>query len=142
MFVNSEEKDAFQQLLEDWAEDGMKEIFLELKRHLEGKEAIRLSFKARPGVSYSLRAGVEAGRDYDRPLFAMVDVVDDDPDSRWLSVCFYGDMITDPEEQGDLIPGGLLGEDGYCFDMTEAEEALLGYLRERLEEAHRSALQS
>jgi hypothetical protein len=38
----------------------------------------------------------------------MVDVIDDDPEVRWLSVCFYGEMITDPDEAGELIPEGLL----------------------------------
>ena len=44
-------------------------------------------------------------------LFAIIDVIDDDPQARWLSVCFYGDMITDPEGRGEVIPGGLAGAD-------------------------------
>lgn len=140
MFKDAQEREAFQKWVDDWVEDPMKVAFLKLKQHLDVKESTELVFKARPGVSYSLRAVPVAETGYDKPLFAMVDVVDDDPANRWLSVCFYGEMITDPDEQGDLIPGGLLGEDGYCFDMTEADEALLDYLRERLTEAHRSAL--
>jgi hypothetical protein len=65
----------------------------------------------------------------------MLDVIDDDPDERWLSICFYGDMITDPEEKGDLIPEGLLGEDGYCFDLDAWNEDDLTYLEKRLAEA-------
>ena len=66
-------------------------------------------------------------------------LVDDDPNDRWLSVCFFGDMITDPEEKGDLIPGGLLGEDGYCFDITEPDDKLAAYVEARIEEAYHSA---
>jgi hypothetical protein len=68
-----------------------------------------------------------------------MDVIDDDPDSRWLSVCFYPDMITDPEERGNIIPLGLLGEDGYCFDYDEWNEEFLRYLETRLDEAHENA---
>ena len=69
----------------------------------------------------------------------MVDVIDDDPEDRWLSVCFYGEMVTDPQEAGDLVPEGLLGEDGYCFDMYEYDEQEVAYLKERLTEAHSNA---
>ncbi|MFZ5563507.1 MAG: hypothetical protein ACOZBW_05595, partial [Thermodesulfobacteriota bacterium] len=72
-------------------------------------------------------------------LFAVVDVIDDDPGNRWLSVCFYGETITDPDERGGLIPGGLLGEDGYCFDMDEADDALTTYLQKRMDEAYSAA---
>jgi hypothetical protein len=44
-------------------------------------------------------------------------------------------MITDPEEKGDLIPEGLLGEDGYCFDLDAWNEDDLTYLEKRLAEA-------
>ena len=54
---------------------------------------------------------------------------------QWFSVCFYGDMITDPEERGEVIPGGLAGSDGYCFDIYEADDASVSYLKARLEEA-------
>ena len=66
----------------------------------------------------------------------MVDVIDDDPESRWLSVCFYGDDITDPDELGDLVPQGLLGEDGYCFDVTEHDARIIAYLGDRIGEAY------
>ena len=71
----------------------------------------------------------------------MADVIDDDPKERWLSVCFYGDMVTDPEERGDLIPEGLLGDDGYCFDLDEYDEEGLNYILARLTEAHAKAAQ-
>jgi hypothetical protein len=69
----------------------------------------------------------------------MVDVIDDDPAERWLSVCFYGDMITDPEERGEVIPGGLAGSDGYCFDMYDDDEKLAHYLVERMKEGYTAA---
>jgi hypothetical protein len=68
-----------------------------------------------------------------------MDVIDDDPENRWLSVCFYPDMITDPEEKGVLIPLGLLGEDGYCFDLEEWDADYLQYLETRLNEAREKA---
>jgi hypothetical protein len=94
---------------------------------------VSFAFKGRAGVSYSLRAKHEnqKGRD----LFVMVDVIDDDPEARWLSVCFYGDLITDPDEKGDLVPGGLAGDDGYCFNLDEWDENEIAYLEERLGEA-------
>ena len=48
-------------------------------------------------------------------------------------------MISDPEERGELIPGGLAGSDGYCFDMFEDDKVLAAYLAERLDEAGRAA---
>ena len=66
----------------------------------------------------------------------MVDVIDDDPDNRWLSVCFYEEAITDPDERGDMVPGGLFGQDGYCFDIYEYEESDLAYLVQRIDEAY------
>jgi ADP-ribose pyrophosphatase YjhB (NUDIX family) len=100
-------------------------------------DGVRFDWKARPGVTYSLRAAHAAQKN--RSLFAMVDVIDDDPENRWLSVCFYGEMITDPEERGDEVPGGLLGEDASCFDVDAWDEELLAYVEARLAEAHASA---
>ena len=90
-------------------------------------------------MSYSLR--VKHMLQQSRELFVIMDVIDDDPESRWLSVCFYPDMITDPEERGNIIPLGLLGEDGYCFDYDEWDEEFLRYLETRLDEAHKGASQ-
>jgi hypothetical protein len=69
-----------------------------------------------------------------RKLFVMVDVIEDQP--RWLSVCFYGEMIQDPEEKGDYVPEGLLGEDAVCFDIEAFDIADLNYVQSRLDEAH------
>jgi len=74
-----------------------------------------------------------------RDKFAIIDIIDDDPSERWLSVCFYEDMITDPQEKGELIPGGLSGSDGYCFDMYENDEETAKYILDRLHEAGRTA---
>jgi hypothetical protein len=48
-------------------------------------------------------------------------------------------MITDPDDKGVLIPLGLLGEDGYCFDLEEWDEEYLHYLKTRLDEAYKKA---
>ena len=45
-------------------------------------------------------------------------------------------MIKDPEEEGDLVPEGLLGEDGYCFDLIENDESMISYIGQRIDEAH------
>jgi hypothetical protein len=67
----------------------------------------------------------------------MVDVIEDQP--RWLSVCFFGDMVQDPEEKGAVVPGGLLGEDALCFDLEVCVEDALSYVMARIEEAWRTA---
>jgi hypothetical protein len=125
--------------LEEWegSSQQTKESFVRLKKHLAGKEDLTFGFKARPGVSYSLRA--KHMLQQTRELFVIMDVIDDDPDNRWLSVCFYPDMISDPEERGNIIPLGLLGEDGYCFDFEGWDEEYIQYLEKRLDEAHRRA---
>ncbi|MCG8619916.1 MAG: hypothetical protein MI802_27165 [Desulfobacterales bacterium] len=125
--------------VEEWKETESKtrQAFVELLTHLESLADTTLEFNARPGVSFSLRPR-HAAQDK-RPLFAMVDVIDDDPEDRWLSVCFYGEMVEDPDEAGDLVPEGLLGEDGYCFDLYEYDGDEVAYLKERLSQAHGNA---
>ncbi|SHO46288.1 hypothetical protein [Desulfopila aestuarii] len=121
--------------IEQWqaGDSAMKGCFQALYRTVCALSGTSLSFVARPGVSYSLRPRHD--NQTSRELFAMIDVIDDEPEARWLSVCFYGDMITDPEERGEVIPGGLAGSDGYCFDIYEADDASVSYLKARLEEA-------
>jgi hypothetical protein len=125
--------------LETWKgkSQQIRDSFVRLKDHLAAKDSLLYTFKARPGVSYSLRA--KHVLQQTRELLVIMDVIDDDPDSRWLSVCFYPDMITDPEERGNIIPLGLLGEDGYCFDYDEWDEEFLRYLETRLDEAQEKA---
>lgn len=122
--------------IDEWTDDasGIKPVFISLYKALMGKDQARIEFHERPGITYSLR-GIHNDRG-DRPLFVMIDVIDDDPASRWLSVCFYGDTIEDPEELGDLIPEGLLGADGHCFDISEADDRLLAYVGQRIQEAY------
>jgi hypothetical protein len=131
--TNSELND----FIEDWKETPEKnrETFLHFRDYLAKKEGVTLEFISRPGITYSLRAVHTAQKN--RGLFVMVDVIEDDP--RWLSICFYGEMINDPEEKGDFVPEGLLGEDAVCFDMQERDEALIGYIDIRLDEAWRNA---
>jgi len=129
-------------LLKKWIDDGenIKPAFIKLQERLSEKERAIFYFKSRPGISYSFRGNVPASSDKEERLFVMVDIVDDDPENRWLSVCFYGDMITDPDEEGDLVPQGLLGEDGYCFDLYEYDEAAISYLEDRIDEAYKNSL--
>ena len=111
--------------------EGNKAAFIALREHLASLAGVQLQFIARPGITYSLRAKHPAQQQ--RELFVMVDVIEDSP--RWLSVCFYQDMVTDPEEAGDFVPGGLLGEDAICFDMERADEKRLAYVVKRIDEA-------
>lgn len=122
-------------LLDTWDDTAqhIKKTFIELKDHLDKLENVSYAFKGRAGVSYSLRA--RHNNQKDRDLFVMLDVIDDDPEARWLSICFYEDLLTDPEEKGDLIPEGLGGDDGYCFDIDEWNEEEVRYLKDRLDEA-------
>ncbi len=127
------------ELLDSWQDNDnqIKKVFERLKEHLKAMPGTSLKAKSRPGVSYSLR-GVHENQS-NKELFAMVDIIDDDPADRWLSVCFYGEMITDPDERGDHVPEGLMGEDATCFDIDQCDEALIRYVEQRLSEAHAAA---
>lgn len=96
--------------LETWTTDpnNAKDAFVRFKDFLLTTPDVRFDFKARPGVSYSLRAA--NAKNDERPLFVLVDVVDDEPEARWLSVCFYADMVNDPNELGDFVPVRAHGE--------------------------------
>ena len=128
--------ETIQNFIDSWNQDEPRNklVFQTLYQQLSAMEKAKIEFIERPGISYSLR-GMRPDRE-DRPLFVMVDVIDDDPKARWLSVCFYGDMIQDPEEVGDLIPEGLLGSDGYCFDISESDDQLVAYVSQRIQEAY------
>ncbi|MEE4357167.1 MAG: hypothetical protein V2I97_11920 [Desulfococcaceae bacterium] len=123
--------------IENWTdtEEQNKKIFVRLKDYLAAKKGVNLDFIPREGVTYSLRAVHENQKD--KSLFVMVDVIEDDP--RWLSVCFYGEMVNDPDEVGDFVPEGLLGEDAMCFDLEEYEEESIKYVEARLDEAYENA---
>ena len=130
--------EAIQTFINGWTTDQLhiKPVFRTLLQCLSTMERATIEFHERPGISYSLR-GMRPER-RERPLFVMVDVIDDTPAERWLSVCFYEDTITDPNVLGDLIPEGLLGADGYCFDISESDDSLVAYVSQRMEEAYAS----
>jgi hypothetical protein len=67
----------------------------------------------------------------------MIDVIEDQP--RWLSICFFSDMVHDPEEKGAFVPGGLLGEDALCFDLETYSEEEIRYVEARIGEAYCAA---
>lgn len=123
----------FEAFVSTWDSCEAKDAFLVFRQALEAVDGVTLDFKARPGITYSLRGAhpAQQGRD----LFALIDVIDDDPEQRWLSVCFYDDLVTDEQEQGDWVPGGLMGEDARCFNVDEADEDLVAYVVERIREA-------
>ncbi len=126
--------------LSNWTEDpgNTKTAFLKLLEHLDSKDDVKLSFKDRYGVCHSLRAA-RTSQEW-RSYFILVDVIDDDLDDRWLSVCFFADTISDPEERGDFIPQGIKNLDGHCFDVEAGwDEDLMEYLRLRIEEAYTKA---
>ncbi len=133
--MNAKIEQELNNFIDEWEEkaneNGNKSSFLHFKNYLTKKEGVRLDFVARPGITYSLRAVHEKQKD--RELFVMVDVIEDV--SRWLSICFYDNMITDKEERGDFVPGGLMGEDAICFDLEEHDEAQIRYIEARLDEA-------
>jgi hypothetical protein len=110
----------------------MKEAFVVLKNVLKELEGVELDYQPRPGLTYSLR-GTHPNQSK-KPLFVMVDVIESEP--RWLSVCFYNDMVTDPDECGDFVPGGLLGEDALCIDFEEYDEGRIKYITARITEAY------
>lgn len=122
---------------QNWTEDAnqVKPLFLAMRDCLGELEGVDLEYKGRPGVSHSLRARHKAQTS--RPLFVLVDVIDDDPGARWLSVCFYAMLVSDPEQRGDVVPGGLMGEDACCFDFESSENT--DYILQRLKEAHAKA---
>jgi hypothetical protein len=130
------ELDAF---LTDWKKDPntVKPVFMALYARLAALPGVSLDYRGRPGVSHSLRARHEAQRD--RELFVLVDIIDDEPEARWLSVCFYADLVMDPDERGDVVPGGLMGEDARCFDVDEGNEQVDAYLLDRVTEAAANA---
>ena len=119
--------------IDEWKEapGGNREVFLHFREYLSKKEGVTFDFISRPGVTYSLRA-VHADQK-EKDLFVMVDVIEDV--SRWLSICFYKDMIADPEGKGDFVPEGLLGEDALCFDLEQPDDAFIRYIEARLDEA-------
>jgi hypothetical protein len=139
MFTDNSHGKELEALLEGWTESETKTkaAFANYKDLLLSFEDTSLSFKGRPGVSFSLRA--KHDKQTERELFVLVDVVDDDPEDRWLSVCFYADMINDADELGDWVPGGLMGEDACCFNLDEDDAAMRAYIKDRITDAYNNA---
>jgi hypothetical protein len=140
---NLESRDEYRLLaniLQDWGIDtqGVKAAFLRLLQKLTSMENSHLTFKSRPGVSHSLRGGIRLTDHNTDRIVTLIDIIDDDPQSRWLSVCFYEDTITDDNGLGNPIPKGILGEDGYCFDLFAYDEVLLLYLEGKIDEAFKN----
>ena len=137
MFMDPEQHRSLTAFIEKWEKDSfqVKDVFSQLHEKLHNKEYTTLTFIARPGVSYSLRANRWVGDDQDPQLYALIDVIDDDPENRWLSVCFYDGTVSDTEQLGNLIPQGILGDDGYCFDVNEKDEPLTLFLGQKIDEA-------
>jgi len=131
----TESTEALRVFLETWEDtpEHAKQGFVRLMERLSAKEGLKLEFHPRPGLTYSLRALYPH---HHRPLLLMIDVIEDQP--RWLSVCFYGDMVQDPEEKGAYVPGGLLGEDALCFDLDTCTEEAVRYVEARIAEACQS----
>ena len=129
--------EGFNEFVEGWSdnESRTKQALEELLESMKPLPGLSSDFKARPGVSYSFRILCPSVK---RGLLALMDIIDDEPANRWLSVCFYADLIQDPEDRGDLIPGGLLGEDGYCFDLEAYDPQAVAYLQARLQEAYQA----
>ncbi len=144
MFENNTVKEELAGFIAGWQVDGLRtrEAFVHLKELLLKNDQSLISFHARPGITASLRAHIAPGQGGEGPLYVMVDVIDDDPEQRWLSVCFYGDRINDPDERGDFVPGGLLGQDAVCFDYDGENAALLHYIEIRIAESYAASLQA
>lgn len=121
-------------------QEGLLAVFDELRVWAAGKPGLRTAIVTRPGISHSLRASTAVlplGRS--RPVFFLIDVVVSDADPWFLSVCFYEDEITDPEERGNPIPLGLYDETGYCFDVDGPDDGLVTYIKIRVDEAYSRA---
>ena len=129
-------------VLKDWPEvqNDLRRAFEELTKFALGLPRAQGSLVSRSGVSHSFRVDLENPlENRQRPVFMLVDVVLSPADPWFLSVCFYEDEVTDPEELGNPIPQGLYDETGYCFDVDEYDRELLEYLEERGREAHKAA---
>jgi hypothetical protein len=131
-----------EKFLDEWPPEqaGLKKSLLAYRGGVLALPGVRESFLPRPGVSYSLRWDLEprpAGRQ--RPLFALLDVVPLGGAEMMLSVCFYQDEVSDPEELGNAIPQGLFNETGYCFDLDGEDAQMVAYCLGRAAEAHAAA---
>ena len=132
----TKEFSGIEDMLKNWTEDQrrLKQAFLELREVLSAMKNTTMLFKARPGISYSIRASIIKPNKEKRRMFALIDIIDDT--EKWLSVCFFDGTITDRDELGNMIPNGIVGEDGYCFDLEEYDDYLISYIKGRINEAY------
>jgi hypothetical protein len=132
---------SFNDILDHWPAEqpGLKDAFLKLIAGPQSLPGTVLSLVSRPGVSHSVRAAATRNENRRRPVYGLIDVIASGSDPWFLSVCFYADEITDPEERGEIVPGQLFDEDGYCFDLDENDPDLLDYLLKRFDQAHQRA---
>ena len=128
-----------EKLINQWedSKSQTKKTFIIIMDYIAKMKDITLEFKERPNISYSVR--LKHKNQKNRSIFTIIDIIDDDPKERWLSICFYENMINDPKDLGDMIPEGLLGEDGYCFDFYEYNKENIEYIKERFDQAYLSA---
>lgn len=135
-------EESIQEFLDNWTNDplGAKAFFLECKETLDGAPGVTWEFVPRPSITYSLRAESENLKE--KPVFAAIDVIDDDPANRWLSVCCRAELVTDPDGLGDWVPDGFFGEDAMCFNMDEDDPRLKNYILQRVNEVIRNAANS
>ncbi len=127
--------DELKAFLDGWAVDNnkVKPLFVELIDYAQTMPGVELNYKGRPGVSHSVR--LISKEQKDRPFFAVLDIIDDEPESRWISACFYAELVSDPEERGDVVPEGLEGDkDALCFDVEGDPGDFAEYLKERIAE--------
>jgi len=130
------DEETLEDFLNNWQDEQEQNKlgFIQLRDTLTAQQGVVLTFHSRPGLTYSLRAARYGQK---KPLFVMIDVIEDSP--RWLSICFFNEMVQDPEERGSFVPGGLLGEDALCFDIEICTEDALRYIEDRLHEAFDAA---
>lgn len=135
-------KPDFSELFDAWPQNQgpLKVVFKDLTAKALAKSGARGEMVSRPGVSYSFRASANGSAERNRPLFFLVDVVVSSAEPWFLSACFYEDEVSDPEELGNAIPEGLLGETGYCFDVEEPDDDLIAYIKLRMDEAYLAAV--
>ena len=141
-FISEKYYSEFIVYMNDWAEysQEVKDSFLELFDILSSRPDVKFDFNIRPGVSASFKSYFKKNDIANTQLFSLIDIIDQDPQNIWLSVCFYADLISDPDDLGNLIPNGLLDEDGYCFDVFEEDEELMEYIESRIDEAYKKVL--
>jgi hypothetical protein len=119
------------EFLNTWVADTkVKALFCLLYQNFKNNK-LQLTWQARPGACYSLYAAMP-GATTD---FAKLDIVDDDPEERWLSLCITKDMADDPENFGECIPKLFNNQDALCFDIDENNENISEYLQNLLNNA-------